>query len=251
MTKNMKTIDEFKNKIILGDCLEVMSELPDKSIDMILCDLPYGVTARNEWDSIIPLTELWMNYHRVIKGNGAIVLTSIQPFTSVLVTNNLKDFKYEWVWRKQQGTGFLNAKKQPLRNHESILVFYQKQPTYNPQFMAGKPYKCLSGKGSLDNNKQIRVVTENLGIRYPLTVLDFAYDKNKTHPTQKPVALFEYLIKTYTNEGEDIVLDNCIGSGTTAIACISTNRNYIGIEKEEKYVEIANKRINEVKNKLI
>jgi len=233
------------NEVLLGDCLELMKSIPDKSIDMILCDLPYGVTARNSWDSIIPLDKLWGEYNRISK--GAIVLTAIQPFTSTLVVSNQEQFKYEWIWRKQQGTGFLNAKKQPLRNHESVLVFYQSQPTYNPQFTEGKPYKCKSGKGSLDYGEQIQVITENKGERYPLTVVDFSYDKNKVHPTQKPVALFEYLIKTYTNEG-DLVLDNCAGSGTTAIACLNTNRNYILMEKEPKYYEII---LDRIKNHVI
>jgi len=232
------------NKVYLGDCLEIMPSIPDKSIDMILCDLPYGVTARNEWDSIIPLDNLWVNWDRILKIGGIVVLTATQPFTSRLVVSNLKDFKYEWIWRKQQGTGFLNAKKQPLRNHESIVVFYKSQPTYNPQFTKGKPYKCLSGEGSLDYGEQVRVITENDGRRYPLTVLDIPYDKNKLHPTQKPIALFEYLIKTYTNEG-DLVLDNCAGSGTTGVACENLSRNYILIEKEPKYYEIILKRLRQ------
>ena len=232
------------NKVYLGDCLEIMPSIPDKSIDMVLCDLPYGVTARNEWDSILPTVALWTLWSRIIKENGVIVLTATQPFTSRLVLSNLEWFKYEWIWRKQQGTGFLNAKKQPLRNHESVLVFYSKQPTYNPQFTQGTPYKCKSGKGSLDYGEQKQVITENNGERYPLTVIDIPYDRFKLHPTQKPVALFEYLIRTYTNEG-DLVLDNCAGSGTTGVACKNLNRNYILIEKEPKYYDIILKRLSQ------
>lgn len=235
------------NSIHNGDCLNIMKDIDDKSIDMILCDLPYGMTARNKWDTIIDFKLLWKQYERIIKSNGVIVLTAIQPFTSMLVLSNPTYFKYEWIWKKQQGTGFLNAKKQPLRNHESILVFYKNQPTYNPQFTKGKPYKCKSGTASLNYREQISVITENNGYRYPLTVIDFDYDKNKLHPTQKPVSLFEYLIKTYTNEG-NLVLDNCAGSGTTAIACINTNRNYILIEKEQQYFDMINKRIQDYIN---
>jgi len=220
--------------IYCGDCLEIMPNLP--KVDMILCDLPYGVTARNTWDSIIPTDKLWQQYERLT--DGAIVLTAIQPFTSLLVISNLKQFKYEWIWEKQQGTGFLNAKKQPLRNHESVLVFYRQQPIYNPQFTEGKPYVCKSGKGSNNYGEQVSVVTENDGKRYPLTVQKFAYDGKKEHPTQKPVALFEYLIRTYTNEGAT-VLDNCLGSGTTAVACKNTNRKCVGIELSEDYCAIA------------
>ncbi len=228
-----------------ADCLELMVQLPDNCIDMVLCDLPYGVTARNKWDVVIPFEKLWEQYHRICKQNAAMVFTAVQPFASMLVVSNLKEFKYEWIWEKQQGTGFLNAKKQPLRNHEQILVFYKEQPTYNPQFTKGKPYKCTSGQGSMNYGEQINVVTDNNGYRYPLTIQKFTYDGEKLHPTQKPLALFEYLIKTYTNEG-DVVLDNCLGSGTTAVACKKLNRNCIGIEREEKYVNIALKRVAEV-----
>lgn len=234
---------QYTNRCLLGDCLEVMKDLSDKSIDMILTDLPYGVTARNDWDQIINQNDLWSSWNRIKKDEAPIALTSIQPFTSFIVTSNPKGFKYEWIWEKQQGTGFLNAKKQPLRNHENISIFYDKQPKYNPQFTVGKPYKCKSGIGSLNYREQERVITENTGIRYPLTVIRVPYDKNKLHPTQKPVALFEYLIKTYTNEG-DLVLDCCAGSGTTAIACLNTNRKYICIEKEQKYFDVMIDRIN-------
>ena len=230
------------NKVTQGDCLEVMRGIEDKSVDMILCDLPYG-TTRNKWDSIIPLDALWEQYNRVIKDNGAIVLTAQTPFDKVLGASNLKMLKYEWVWKKTQGTGHLNAKKMPMKNHENILVFYKKLPTYNPQMTPGTPYSQKSGKASGNYGAQVRVVTENSGERYPLTVQLFKSDKG-LHPTQKPVALFEYLIRTYTNPGE-IVLDNCLGSGTTAVAAINTDRQFIGIEREPDYVEIANNRIAE------
>ena len=232
------------NKIHLGDCLELMKNIPDKSIDMILCDLPYG-TTRNKWDSVIPLINLWEQYERIIKDKGAIILTAQTPFDKVLGVSNLKLLKYEWIWHKQQGTGHLNSKKMPMKNHENILVFYKSLPTYNPQMEQGKPYTCKSGRGSTNYGGQTSVLTKNTGERYPKTVQMFTYDKSKLHPTQKPVALFEYLIKTYTNEG-DLVLDNCIGSGTTAIACINTNRNFIGIEKDEHYFNLANERIKSV-----
>ena len=229
-----------------GDCLEIMKDIPDKSIDMILCDLPYG-TTRNKWDSIIDLTELWYCYERIIKDNGVIVLFSQMPFTTELVHSNLKLFKYEWVWQKENGTGFLNAKKMPLKIHENIEIFYKKPPTYNPQMRKGfKPYSQMSGRDSSNYGEQVRVRTVNDGERYPIDVIEFKRDKEKLHPTQKPVALLEYLIKTYTNEG-DLVLDNCMGSGSTGVACINTNRNFIGIELDKKYFEIAKKRIEETK----
>lgn len=224
-----------------GCCLELMKSIPDGSVDMVLCDLPYG-TTQNKWDSVIPLDAIWAAYKRVIKLNGAIVLTAAQPFTSALVMSNVKDFKYEWVWQKEAGTGLLNAKKQPLRDHESVLVFYEKQPTYNPQFTKGKPYVCKKGGETQNYNPSGTVTTVNEGTRCPKTVQFFQRDKHKNHPTQKPVALMEYLIRTYTNEG-DVVLDNTMGSGTTGVACINTNRSFIGIEKDDKYYEIARKRI--------
>ena len=233
------------NQIICGDCLEVMPLLPDKSIDMILCDLPYGTTAC-KWDTVIPFKPLWEQYERIIKDNGAIVLFGSQPFTSALVMSNLKLFRYEWIWQKTLATNFMLVKKQPAKKHENILVFYKKQPTYNPQMEIGKPYKDKPRKrtvGIHGNAETIKEAINNEGTRYPSSVLLFSNGNNgNVHPTQKPVALFEYLIKTYTNEGE-IVLDNCIGSGTTAIAALNTGRFFIGIEKEEKYVEIARKRI--------
>ena len=232
------------NKIYNMDCLEGMKLIDDKSIDMILCDLPYG-TTKNKWDCIIPLDKLWIQYKRVIKDNGAIVLFAQTPFDKVLGYSNLQMLKYEWIWQKENGTGFLNSKKMPLKNHENILVFYKKLPCYNPQMRTGfKPYKCKQGRGSSNwnyNEKQGGHITENNGERFPIDVLQFNRESG-FHPTQKPVGLCEYLIKTYTNEGET-VLDNCMGSGTTAIACINTNRNFIGFEIDKHYCDIANERI--------
>ena len=232
-----------------GDCLELMKDIPDKSIDMILCDLPYG-TTKNKWDSIIPLDKLWKQYERIIKDNGAVVLFSQMPFSAQLVYSNLKLFRYEWIWEKDNGTGFLNAKKMPLKIHENIEIFYKKQPIYNPQMRKGfKPYSQMSGRGSSNYGEQVRVTTINEGDRYPIDVIEFKRDKTKIHPTQKPVALLEYLIKTYTNEN-DIVLDNCMGSGSTGIACVNTNRNFIGIELDENYFNIAKERIEKERSEI-
>ena len=225
-----------------GDCLELMKEIPDESIDMILCDLPYG-TTKNKWDSVIPLNKLWKSYERIIKDNGAIVLFSQMPFSAELVHSNLKLFKYEWIWQKDNGTGFLNAKKMPLKIHENILVFYKKLPLYNPQMRTGfKPYKCKQGRHSTNYGAYEQGhITESNGERYPIDIIKFKKDSG-LHPTQKPVELLEYLIKTYTNEG-GAVLDNCMGSGSTGVACVNTNRNFIGIELDEKYFNIAKERI--------
>ena len=231
-----------------GDCLELMKEIKDKSIDMILCDLPYGITANNK-DIKLNLNKLWEQYNRIIKTNGAIVLTAAQPFTSELVLSNLKLFKYDLIWEKNDATGHLNSKKMPMRAHESILLFYKKLPIYNPIKTFGHKRKTTK------RVERFRLQSENYGIqkgitqydsteRYPRSVLKFATDKQKSklHPTQKPVALFEYLIKTYSKEG-DTILDNCMGSGTTGIACINTNRNFIGIELNYDYYSIAKLRI--------
>jgi len=230
-----------------------MKSIDDKSIDMILCDLPYGSKKRkitwNNWDNEINSSLLFKEYRRIIKNNAIIVLTAMPPFSSKLIIDNIDIFKYEWVWEKEAGTGFLNAKKMPLRSHENILIFYFNQPTYNPQFTEGKPYTTTKGSLSTNycNSDKI-VTTKNEGKRYPKTIIKIDRERKNIHPTQKPIALFEYLIKTYTNEG-DLVLDNCIGSGTTAIACMNTNRQYIGIEKDNTYFELANKRIEEYKIK--
>lgn len=313
-----------------GDCLEVMKSIPDKSVDMILCDLPYGTTD-NPWDSVIPFEPLWEQYKRVLIDSGVVVLFGSQPFTTSIINSNLEMFRYEWIWEKESGTGFLNAKKAPLKNHENICVFYLdkaevtgrskkfnelrnyfeeekkksglsnkdiqallgnqmyrhyfsagtqfsiptrknyeklqstgffKTPydeikakwdklsqdcrfTYNPQFSEGKPY-VSNGSGNSSNWGNIKpkeYKSINTGYRYPKSILKFNRDKEKLHPTQKPVALLEYLIKTYTNENE-LVLDNCMGSGSTGIACINTNRKFIGIELDNNYFNIAKDRIN-------
>jgi len=231
--------------LILGDCLEKMALIPDGSVDAIITDPPYGTTAC-KWDSVIPFEPMWDQLKRIIKPNGAIVLFGSQPFTSALIMSNPKMFKYCWVWDKGKGTGFLNAKKQPLRSCEDVTVFYSKQPTYNPQKTQGKPYLCKKG-GPTDNyrkDSKPEIITENSGGRCPLTLISFSRDNDKEHPTQKPVALLEYLIKTYTNEGET-VLDFTMGSGTTGVACVNTGRNFIGIEKDAGYFEIAKQRIGE------
>ena len=232
-----------------GDCLELMKKIPNGSIDMILCDLPYG-TTKNKWDSVIPFEPLWEQYERIIKDNGAIVLFAQTPFDKVLGCSNLKLLKYEWIWQKEAGTGFLNSKKMPLKIHENILVFYKKAPTYNPQMRIGfKPYKgkvssknlSSSNYGDSNNDAVTEVCYEG---RFPISMIEFSRDKDRLHPTQKPVALLEYLIKTYTNEGE-IVLDNCMGSGSTCVAAVNTNRHYIGFELDEKYFQIACERLDE------
>lgn len=228
-------------KLLQGDCLELMKDIKDKSIDMILCDLPYG-TTHCKWDNVIPFKPLWEQYSRVIKDNGVICLFSQMPFTAMLVNSNISMFKYEWIWKKSNSTGFLNAKKMPLKTHESINVFYKKLPTYNPQFTQGKPYKTTTGLQTANYNKFYKVTTVSDGRRYPIDVLEFKSEIG-LHPTQKPVALLEYLIKTYTNEGET-VLDNCMGSGSTGVASIHTNRNFIGIELDKDYFDIAKKRID-------
>lgn len=233
-----------------GDCLEVMKRIPDKSVDMILCDLPYGST-QCKWDNVIPFDELWTNYNRVIKENGAIVLFGSEPFSSYLRISNIKAYKYDWVWRKPRGTGHLNAKKQPLRDVENISVFYNKQCLYNPQYAKGTPYAPKCGKTAKPNKagvygkfmNGIEYGNYNDGIRYPKQILEYGtVERGALHPTQKPVALLEYLIKTYTNEG-DLVLDNCMGSGSTGVAAKNLNRDFIGIELDENYFEIAKSRI--------
>ena len=238
------------NKIYNKDCLVGMKDIKDKSIDMILWDINYG-NKKNKWDSIIDLDELWNHYNRIIKDNGAIVLTAQTPFDKVLGVSNLKMLKYEWIWEKTSATGHLNAKKMPMKAHENILVFYKKPPTYNPQKTTGHERKVSTAKHKRNsknssNYGESSATTYDSTERYPRSVQLFSTDKQKSslHPTQKPVALFEYLVKTYTNEG-DLVLDNCMGSGTTAVACMNTNRNFIGIELEEKYYNIAKQRIEE------
>jgi len=240
-------------KLIHGDCLEEMKNIPDGSIDMILCDLPYGTTAC-KWDTVIPFEPLWEQYKRVIKATGAIVLFGSEPFSSYLRLSNIKEYKYDWVWKKEKGTGFAASGKQPLRITENISVFYKAQPFYNKEGeLLDKPYKhtlpisksdssCGAGTHNLNEDGTRKYAQYTHATKHNLC--EFARDSGNKglHPTQKPVALMEYLIKTYTNEGETI-LDNCMGSGTTGIACLNLNRNFIGIEKNLSYFNIAKNRI--------
>lgn len=232
------------NQLFLGDCLEIMPTLPDKSVDLILCDLPYG-TTRNKWDKRIPPVKLWQEYLRLVKDRGAILLFAQLPFDKELAMTMPKLLRYEWIWIKTKATGHLNAHKMPLKKHENILVFYKQLPKYNPQFTVGKPYVCRHYGQSSNYDYQRPVITENDGFRYPTSVLEFNTE-NGLHPTQKPVMLCQYLIKTYTDEG-DTVLDNCMGSGTTGVACVRENRKFIGIESDEKYFKIAKERIGKEK----
>jgi len=234
------------NSVNNGNCLDLMSDIDDKSIDMILCDLPYGTTAC-KWDTVIPFEPLWEHYKRIIKDNGAIVLTASQPFTSALVMSNTKAFRYQWIWDKKIPSGMSYARFQPMRQHEDVLVFCFGKTPYNPQ-MVKRDAPIKGGgmsKGETTANHSLIPLKKTYDFKNPTTIIQFnKIRKGSVHPTQKPVALFEYLIKTYTNEGE-LVLDNCAGSGTTAIACLRTNRNYILIEQETKYCDIANNRIAE------
>lgn len=231
------------------DMFNVLGNIEPQSIDLLLTDFPYGtLNKRNEWDTIIDYPIFWQHIDIICKPNCAIISTAAQPFTSVLISSNYKDFKYTMVWEKSKATGYLNAKKQPLRAHEDIVVFYKKQPTYNPQMKQGEPYD--KGKAVRDTEsygvqtKEVHVKNDT-GLRYPRSVLYFktAESEGKYHPTQKPISLYEYLIKTYSNEG-DTVLDPCMGSGTTGVAAVNCNRNFIGIERDSKYFEIAKERIN-------
>ena len=240
---------EFDNiKLYHGNCLELMGKaIPDKSIDMILCDLPYG-TTRNKWDTVIPFDLLWEQYKRIIKDNGAIVLFADGLFTARLILSNEKMWRYNLVWDKGRGSDFLNANKKPLKSHEDITVFYKNKPTYNKQVWYSSPYK-LQKNGSLSDNYGDRktAYSESIdGARYPLSVLRFKKDGSKNHPTQKPVELLEWLIKTYSNKHETI-LDNCMGSGSTGVACVNTDRKFIGIELDDSYFRIATERIKTAK----
>jgi|SRR5690625_239127 len=261
------------NKIYNKDCLKGMKQIPDKSIDMILCDLPYEMTD-NYWDTIIPFDQLWDAYNRVIKDNGAIVLTAKQPFTSKIIMSNLQMFKYTMVWRKNLKTGFLNARKQPMGAYEDIAVFYKKPPVYNPQKIprtfqqkSGSKFnsktKNYGSLGELYKDRQSDELTvddvidyedeDNLSIEWELEnemlyIKSIHNSTGKIHPTQKPVYLFEWLIRTFTNKG-DLVLDNCMGSGTTAVSCINTGRNYIGYELDKSYHEKSLEMIEKIKRK--
>ena len=232
--------------LYLGDCLEVMKSIPDKSIDAIICDLPYGTTAC-KWDSVIPFEPLWAQYKRIIKDNRAIVLTASQPFTTTLIASNMKQFRYCWTWAKTYSTGFMNANKMPLRNIEDVCVFYKELPTYNPQGLIE-----INKKSTRKKDKE-STIYGNMGLKngdyvqkftnYPNQLLTFGKIGKTIHPTQKPVELIEYLVKTYTNQ-DNTVLDNCMGSGTTGVACKNLGRKFIGIEQDPNYFEIAKNRIN-------
>ena len=244
-------MSEGKKEILLGDCLELMKDIPNGSVDMILADLPYGTTSC-KWDVIIHFEPLWEQYKRIIKDNGVIVLTASQPFTSALVMSNIDWFRYELIWEKERPTNIMFMKKQIGKVHENILVFYKRQPTYNPLMtkrdnptiaVYGKDKK--GGDSKTHKNQRLRYTEGyNRFVKYPRSVIKINRDtlKGSMHPTQKPVALFEYLIKTYTNEN-DLVLDNTAGSGTTAIAALNTNRQFIVMEKEQKYYDIILKRV--------
>lgn len=238
-------MEEYINKIIHGDCLKVMPMFPDKSFDMILCDLPYS-TTQNHWDSMIPLDRLWKEYKRIIKDNGAIVLTAQTPFDKILGVSNLEMLRYEWIWEKTHSTGFLNANKMPLKAHENILVFYKKLPTYNPQKTQGHTPVHSYTKHTSDGTNYGKTKTGIKGggstERFPRDILCFPRDKDRLHPTQKPVALYEYLIRTYTNEG-DLILDNAAGLITIGCAAMNTGRRFVAIEKEEKYVILGRERL--------
>lgn len=233
-------------ELLNGDCLDDMQLIPDKSIDLILCDPPYGTTAC-KWDTVIPFEPMWKELKRIRKDNAAIVLFGSEPFSSHLRMSNIKEFKYDWIWLKTNGGGFLNANRQPLKRHEIISVFYKKQCNYIPQKIKGKKYTCKrSSAGETTRDQTVSGwITNNDGSRFPLSYQIFKSETG-SHPTQKPVQLLEYLIKTYTLEGET-VLDFTMGSGSTGVACKNLNRNFIGIEKDEKYFKIAQERINKGK----
>lgn len=236
-------------RLFCDDMFNTLGKIEPQSVDLLLTDFPYGtLNKRNEWDTIIDYPAFWGYVDIICKPTCAIISTAAQPFTSVLISSNYRDFKYTMVWEKSKATGYLNAKKQPLRAHEDIVVFYKKQPTYNPQMRQGDPYD--KGKAVRDTEsygvqtKEVHVKNDT-GLRYPRSVLYFktAESEGKYHPTQKPIALYEYLIRTYSNEG-DTILDPCMGSGTTGVACMNTNRNFIGIERDDKYFKTAQNRIN-------
>jgi site-specific DNA-methyltransferase (adenine-specific) len=262
---------DYIDQIIQGDCLEIMKGIPDKAVDMILCDLPYGITAC-DWDVKIPFEPLWEAYKRIIKDNGAIVLTASQPFTSELVMSNRKMFKYEWIWDKGRGSNFMSLKYMPMKEHENILIFANGKTIYNPEKISRSEKSLIRDPSGTDrwvkqskrtirhygqNNKTDHVrQIDSSGLRFPKSIIKFEAQSEldgarystvldaEKHPTQKPVSLFMYLIKTYTNEG-DLVLDNCIGSGTTAVAAKATGRRFIGIEQSAQYCAIANKRLRQ------
>jgi DNA modification methylase len=232
--------------LLQGDCLKLLPTIQDNSIDLILADLPYGTTRRNKWDVIIPFDPLWDQYMRIIKDHGVIALFGDEPFASELRLSNKKYYRYDWIWVKSRPTGFLNAKKMPLKNTETISIFYKHLPMYNPQMTKGKPYVVRGNKSKPTTNydkftRAVKVI--NSGTRYPLKTIRFSSPARTVHPTQKPVDLLQYLIKTYTDEGMT-VLDNCMGSGSTGVAAVELHRNFIGMELDPKYFEIAKERIS-------
>lgn len=238
----------MESKLYNGDCIEVMKEFPDKSVDLFLTDLPYGVlNKRSGWDKCIPYDEMWKQVNRVSKENAPFITTSKQPFTSELIISNLKDFRYCWIWEKSKATGYLNSKRMPLVAHEEVVVFYKKMPVYNPQMTKGVPYdKGTAVRDTThygEQTKAIHVKNED-GTRYPRSVIYFktAESEGKLHPTQKPVKMYEYFINTYSNEG-DVVIDITMGSGTTGVAAQNTNRNFIGIELDTEYYNVAKNRL--------
>ena len=243
----MHSIFELK----CGDCLELMKQIPDGSVDMILCDLPYGKTEC-KWDAIIPFDQMWNEYKRIIKGNGCIALFGSEPFASRLRLSSQSFYRYDWVWKKNKATQYLNANRVPLLDYEVVCIFYKKLPTYNPQMSEGKSYSNRHKPGDSGEvyGKVAFSERNNITTRYPRRIVDFNVETKPVHPTQKPVALLEYLVKTSTNEGET-VLDNCMGSGSTGVACMNTGRRFIGIELDKQYFDIAQKRIEEAKNRVL
>jgi DNA modification methylase len=244
-------------RLYKGDCLEVMKEIESGSIDAIITDPPYGTTAC-KWDSVIDFKLMWEQLNRIIKPNGAIVLFGSEPFSSALRMSNINNYKYDWIWEKSRGSNFMLAKKQPLKYHEQIHIFYKKQPKYNPIMRQAKPHLIdkrtnlnpTATKGALIPNRKLPAKRKkDNGLRYPKSVINFKSCANQVHPTQKPVLLMEYLIKTYTNENET-VLDFTMGSGSTGVACVNTNRKFVGIEMDSNYFEIAEQRIKEANYKL-
>ena len=241
---------DYVNQVFEGDCLEYMKLLPDNSIDMVLCDLPYGIT-QNKWDSLIPLDELWKQYKRIVKANGAIVLTSHGIFTAILIMSNPSMFKYKWIWEKSKATNFLNAKKQPLRKHEDVCVFYKKQPTYNPQMLAGTPYDKGIRKNQLSGSYGdfLPVHVQSNGQRYPTDILYFKTAESEgevIHPTQKPVEMGRYFVRTYSNPG-DVILDNTSGSGSFVVAALLEGRNFVAIEKNKDVALFKKKKVDYIK----
>ena len=224
-----------------GDCLELMTNIPDGSVDLVLCDLPYGTTA-NKWDAIIPFDKLWESYHRVAKANAPFLLFRSEPFSTLMRNSNMKEYRYDWIWHKSNSVGFLNAGGRPMKIFEIVSVFYGQKPVYNPQGLVYNPK--MQKRGGIEGNYSNPPTNEyeSKYSNYPVDVLYFDYDRDRYHPTQKPVALLEYLIRTYTNDG-GTVLDNTMGSGSTGVACANTGRGFIGIEKDPGYFAVAEKKI--------